>query len=62
MFTKTRNRSDSDTIELVKDFNISNKQVKCLVSKSKERKQTEKEIKKNFKNLNTVSLIIRFLV
>ena len=62
MFTKTRNRSDSDTIELVKDFNISNKQVKCLVSKSKERKQTEKEIKKNFKNLNTVSPIIRFLV
>ena len=62
MFTKTRNRSDSDTIELVKDFNISNKQVKCLVSESKERKQTEKEIKKNFKNLNTVSPIIRFLV
>ena len=62
MFTKTRNRSDSDTIELVKDFNISNKQVKCLVSESKERKQTEKEIKKNYKNLNTVSPIIRFLV
>ena len=62
MFTKIKNRSDSDTIELVKDFNISNKQVKCLVSESKERKQTEKEIKKNFKNLNTVSPIIRFLV
>lgn len=62
MLPKFNIKRESDTIELVKDFNASNKEIKCNISQCKERKQNEKEIKKNFKTLNTVSPIIRFLV
>lgn len=65
MFMKSNIKRNTETIELVKDFNISNQQIKCKITECKEKKHNEKILKrnlKNLKNLNTVSSIVRFLV